>query len=104
MDKFFNNLFQGDKKKEEGGNKLGGGAAAGGGGGGPKNPFAGLGQKKFQGSGQSLGGTRAGKIIPIELKDPGTLGLKVSEAKSSTGICPIRDINSIVCFRVYFFR
>lgn len=75
MNNFFKDIFQGDKKKNEGGQKLGGG----GGGGGPKmqNPFANLGQKKFQGSGQSLGGAKAGKIIRIELSDPGTLGLKV---------------------------
>ena len=72
MSNFFKDLFQGDKKKDEGGNKLGGG-----GGGGPKNPFANLGQKKFHGSGQSLGGNNPGKIIHVELKDPGTLGLKV---------------------------
>ena len=43
------------------------------------NPFANMGQKKFQGSGQSLGGGNIGKLIHVELKDPGTLGLKVSE-------------------------
>jgi hypothetical protein len=63
---FFSNLFQGDDKKKSGG-------------GGPKNPFANLGgPKKFQGSGQSLGGSSPGQLIHVELKDPGTLGLKVS--------------------------
>ena len=66
---FFSSLFQGDDKKSEKGNS---------GGGGPKNPFSNLGQKKFQGSGQSLGGTSPGELIHVELKDAGTLGLKVS--------------------------
>jgi hypothetical protein len=62
---FFSNLFQGDDKKS--------------GGKGPKNPFANLGgQKTFQGSGQSLGGSTPGQLIHVELKDPGTLGMKVS--------------------------
>ena len=64
---FFQNLFNGDddkKKKNDGG-------------GGPKNPFANLGQKKFQGSGKSLGGSDPGNLIHIELKEPGTLGMKV---------------------------
>jgi hypothetical protein len=66
---FFNNLFQGDDKKN----------GKGSGGGGPKNPFAGLGgPRTFQGSGQSLGGNTPGQLIHVELKDPGTLGMKVS--------------------------
>ena len=74
---FFKDLFNkdGDDKKKSG-------AAAGGGG--PKNPFQNFqlpGQKKFQGSGQSLGGTAPGKLIHVELKDSGTLGLKVSLAR-----------------------
>jgi len=48
-----------------------------------KNPFANLSlpgqqQRSFQGTGQSLGGSVSpGTLIPIELKNPGTLGLKV---------------------------
>ena len=79
---FFNNLFQGDDKKKGGGNKLGGGGDKRPSGGGPKNPFANLGAnlggpKKFSGAGQSLGGTGPGKLIHVELKKPGTLGLRV---------------------------
>lgn len=65
MPNFLDNLFQGDKKKD---------------GGGPKNPFANMGgPKKFSGAGNSLGGAKAGKLIHVELKDPGTLGLKVEK-------------------------
>jgi hypothetical protein len=60
---FFGNLFQGDDKKS---------------GGGPTNPFANLGKKKFEGSGKSLGGSTPGQLIHVELKDPGSLGMKVS--------------------------
>ncbi|CAB9530589.1 expressed unknown protein [Seminavis robusta] len=76
---FFGNLFQGDddkKKSGGGGNKSGGG---------PKNPFANMGQKKFQGSGKSLGGTGPGKIIHIELKDSGTLGLRIEKRANGQG-------------------
>ena len=70
MSNFFSNLLGGgdDKKKK--------------GGGGPKNPFAnmtlpGQGPRTFHGAGQSLGGSGPGKLIRVELKNPGTLGLKV---------------------------
>jgi len=70
MSNFFDNLFGGGDDKK----KAGGGVS-------PKNPFANMSlpgqQRKFQGTGQSLGGSTPGKLIHIELKNPGTLGLKV---------------------------
>ena len=74
MPNFFDNLFGGDDKKKK--------SDGGGGGSGPKNPFANINlpgqQRKFQGQGQSLGGSTPGKLIHIELSKPGILGLKVS--------------------------
>lgn len=49
----------------------------GGGGGGGGNRFGGGGGKGFKGTGQSLGGSKPGKLLHIELTQPGTLGLKV---------------------------
>jgi hypothetical protein len=49
-----------------------------------KNPFAQIGAalqgngKKFEGRGESLGGSKPGKVISVELKHPGPLGVKVS--------------------------
>mmetsp|Transcript_627 Transcript_627/g.794 ORF Transcript_627/g.794 Transcript_627/m.794 type:complete len:387 (-) Transcript_627:166-1326(-) len=45
-----------------------------------KNLFAGLGKsKKFQGGGQSLGGTKPGKVIHVVIEDPGPIGVKVEK-------------------------
>jgi hypothetical protein len=70
---FFDNLLGGggggddDKKKKEGASQKASGIV---------NPFQ---RKKFQGSGQSLGGNRKpGKVVQVELPNPGPLGLKVS--------------------------
>ena len=79
MSNFFNNLLGGgkddDKKKKKPNN----------------NPFAnmtlpGQGPRKFSGAGQSLGGSGPGNLIHVELKNPGTLGLKV------------RSIYSYLCY------
>lgn len=48
-----------------------------------KNPFANVGKamqgnRTFQGQGNSLGGTKPGKLIHVELANPGSLGMKVS--------------------------
>ena len=47
-----------------------------------KNPFANVGKamqgnRTFQGQGNSLGGTKPGKLIHVELANPGALGMKV---------------------------
>ena len=48
-----------------------------------KNPFANVGKalqgnRRFEGSGTSLGGSKPGKLIRFELAEPGPLGMKVS--------------------------
>jgi hypothetical protein len=45
------------------------------------NPFANLGKghKKFGGQGQSLGGSKPGKVIHVTLPEPGSLGVKVRQ-------------------------
>lgn len=47
-----------------------------------KNPFSnfnvGGGVKKFSGKGQSLGGTKPGKVLKISLENPGPIGVKVT--------------------------
>mmetsp|Transcript_21276 Transcript_21276/g.61039 ORF Transcript_21276/g.61039 Transcript_21276/m.61039 type:complete len:465 (-) Transcript_21276:194-1588(-) len=86
---FFNKLTgDGDKKPGKGranatsGGRVGSGS---GGGSGPqfKNPFAGLarpgGNKNYRGGGQSLGGSKPGRIIRIELPMAGPLGVKVEK-------------------------
>jgi hypothetical protein len=72
MQDFFNRFKPDDKKKN-------------------KNPFAGFklpgASGGFQGAGQSLGGNLPGKVIPIQLDQPGSLGLKVEKrANSATAI------------------
>ena len=64
-------------KKQNGGGKKSGGKNN-------KNPFAkvgktlsGPGHRKFQGTGQSLGGSQPGKVIQVMLPDPGPLGMEV---------------------------
>ena len=77
MSNFFQNLLGGDdeKKKKQSNNNN------------KKNPFAniklpGQGPRKFAGTGQSLGGSVSpGRLIRIELSQPGTLGLKVRTGK-----------------------
>jgi hypothetical protein len=69
---FFDNLLGGDdknKKKDSSSNNKPSGMV---------NPFQNLGKKKFQGSGQSLGGnSKTGTVVPIVFPNPGPLGLKV---------------------------
>jgi hypothetical protein len=72
---FFDNLLGNNdndndkKKKDDASNKQSG----------ITNLFQNLGKKsRFQGSGQSLGGnSKPGKVVPVELPNPGPLGLKV---------------------------
>ena len=47
------------------------------------NPLNGLfgGTQSFSGQGQSLGGTQPGRIVPITLSDPGTLGIQLEKHK-----------------------
>ena len=73
---FFDKLIGGDKKKDDKNDKKK-----------PvKNPFANVGKafqgnKTFEGAGNSLGGSKPGKLIPMELAEPGPLGVKVSTFK-----------------------
>ena len=103
---FFNKLT--DKKPGKGrANATSGGRVGSGGGnnnnnntnhGGPqfKNPFANLGgslqlggvggggsHKNFRGGGQSLGGSKPGRIVRIELPMPGPLGVKVEKRQGA---------------------
>ena len=67
---------------------LNGGDKKGGDGGGndkkfPSNPLSNLkigGPRKFQGQGQSLGGSKPGKVLEIVLPNPGPLGIKVGQS------------------------
>lgn len=43
------------------------------------------GQNNFSGSGQSLGGTQPGKVIDVQLDDPGPLGVKIEKRPNSQG-------------------
>jgi hypothetical protein len=71
---FFDKLVGGDKKKKKDDKKP------------PmKNPFANVGKafqgnKTFEGTGKSLGGSKPGKLIHMELAEPGPLGVKVSSS------------------------
>ena len=68
---FFDNLLGGgdDKKKKDDSSSKPSGMV---------NPFQNLGKKKFQGSGQSLGGnSKPGNVVHVELPNPGPLGIKV---------------------------
>ena len=96
---FFNKLTgDGDKKPGKGrANATSGGRVGSGGGGGSssnnnnnnrqfKNPFAGIGQvgggnKNFRGGGQSLGGSKPGRIVRVELPVAGPLGVKVEKRR-----------------------
>eukprot|EP00522_Entomoneis_paludosa_P012955 CAMPEP_0172445542 /NCGR_PEP_ID=MMETSP1065-20121228/5355_1 /TAXON_ID=265537 /ORGANISM="Amphiprora paludosa, Strain CCMP125" /LENGTH=402 /DNA_ID=CAMNT_0013196415 /DNA_START=13 /DNA_END=1221 /DNA_ORIENTATION=+ len=72
MDKLFERFKPGAKKKP----KSGGGLNFG---------FSLPGQK-FQGEGKSLGGGKPGKVIEIELPEPGSLGIKVEKRPNGTAI------------------
>jgi hypothetical protein len=52
-----------------------------------KNPLAALfgGQSSFDGVGKSLGGSLPGIVIPVELSQPGSLGLKIEKRPDSRG-------------------
>jgi hypothetical protein len=43
------------------------------------------GQNNFSGSGQSLGGSQPGKVIDVQLDDPGPLGVKIEKRPNSQG-------------------
>eukprot|EP00814_Leptocylindrus_danicus_P013334 CAMPEP_0116036456 /NCGR_PEP_ID=MMETSP0321-20121206/21221_1 /TAXON_ID=163516 /ORGANISM="Leptocylindrus danicus var. danicus, Strain B650" /LENGTH=398 /DNA_ID=CAMNT_0003513977 /DNA_START=36 /DNA_END=1232 /DNA_ORIENTATION=+ len=66
MDNFFKNL--GNKNKSKEGSKK------------PnfKNPF----ERKFKGSGSTLGGSKPGTLVKITFSEPGSLGLKVEKTAS----------------------
>lgn len=51
------------------------------------NPLAGLfgRPKSFHGEGKSLGGSQPGEVIPVELAEPGPLGLKIEKRANSQG-------------------
>ena len=71
MDKFFDRFKPGGaKKKSTGGLNFG---------------FSLPGQK-FQGEGKSLGGTKPGRVIEIQLHEPGPLGVKVEKRPNGTAI------------------
>ncbi|KAL7579865.1 hypothetical protein ACA910_004876 [Epithemia clementina (nom. ined.)] len=80
MDKIFDRFrpkAAADKKKNEGG------------GGGGINFFSFPGQNnnnKFQGQGKSLGGSKPGKVIEVELGEPGSLGIKVEKRPMGSAI------------------
>ena len=74
---FLDDIFKGDKKK--------GGNTTGGGGGGLQNPFGG--PRTFHGQGQSLGGSKPGRVIQITLSNPGPLGVRVSLVVDSSREC-----------------
>jgi len=82
MEDFFKKL--GGDKKRTNKHKTGGGI---------KNPFANLnvggGTKKFSGQGQSLGGSKPGKVIKVSLQNHGSLGIKVCSCflSSLTAFC-----------------
>lgn len=71
---FFDKLIGGDKKKDDKKQPI-------------KNPFANVGKafqgnKTFEGAGNSLGGSKPGKVIHMELAELGPLGVKVSASIS----------------------
>ncbi|KAI2498073.1 PUB domain [Fragilaria crotonensis] len=76
---FFDKLVGGDKKKKKDDKKP------------PmKNPFANVGKafqgnKTFEGTGKSLGGSKPGKLIHMELAEPGPLGVKIEKRPNSAG-------------------
>lgn len=43
------------------------------------------GQNNFSGNGQSLGGSQPGKVIDVQLEDPGPLGVKIEKRPNSQG-------------------
>jgi len=49
-------------------------------------------QSSFGGTGQSLGGSQPGKVIPIELSQPGPLGLKVERRPNSQGTAIVQQV------------
>eukprot|EP00980_Cylindrotheca_fusiformis_P004720 scaffold1004_cov105-Cylindrotheca_fusiformis.AAC.3 len=87
---FLDNLFKDDKKgggennkkksNNNGGNPLG-------------NMFGGR-PRTFHGTGQSLGGTQPGTVLPIVLMEPGPLGVRVEKRPNSAGSTAI--VNQIV--------
>ena len=78
---FFDDLFGGsdDKKNKKSG---------------PQNPFANFGKKQggFQGSGQSLGGSKPGDIIQIVLPSPGPLGIRVEKKTNSSASTIVNEV------------
>eukprot|EP00538_Stauroneis_constricta_P004712 CAMPEP_0119560702 /NCGR_PEP_ID=MMETSP1352-20130426/15674_1 /TAXON_ID=265584 /ORGANISM="Stauroneis constricta, Strain CCMP1120" /LENGTH=446 /DNA_ID=CAMNT_0007608751 /DNA_START=70 /DNA_END=1410 /DNA_ORIENTATION=- len=45
----------------------------------------GAGQRKFQGEGQSLGGSKPGTVIPVSLDEEGPLGMQIEKRPNSEG-------------------
>jgi len=61
------------------------------------NPIAGWfgnnnNKSSFGGAGQSLGGSQPGKVIPVELSEPGPLGLKVEKRPNSEGTAIVQQV------------
>jgi len=71
---FLDNIFKDEKKKP---NPLG-------------NMFAG--QKKFQGAGQSLGGSKPGTVISIILPEAGPLGVRVEKRSNSEKTAIVHEV------------
>ena len=71
---FLDNIFKDDKKK-------------------PPNPLGNMfGQKKFQGAGQSLGGSKPGTVISIVLPEPGPLGVRVEKRSNSEKTAIVHEV------------
>ena len=64
-----NNFFDRFKPKKKGESSGGGGFSLN---------LPGM-KKSFQGSGQSLGGSKPGKVIEVQLDQPGSLGIKIEK-------------------------
>ena len=75
---FFDDLFGGSDDKKSGSH----------------NPFAKFGKKQggFQGSGQSLGGSKPGDVIQIVLPSPGPLGIRVEKKTNSSASTIVNEV------------
>ena len=46
----------------------------------------------FQGAGQSLGGLKPGQVIPIALKEPGPVGVRIEKRPDSEGTAIVSEV------------
>ena len=90
---FLDNIFKNDEKKKKAGSGSSNNNNSN------NNPIANIrkniekiGQPRFNGAGQSLGGSKPGVVIDISLHEPGPLGIRVEKKSNNDGSAIVSQV------------